>query len=102
MVPVPRTVEPSRKATTPVAPACTAAAKVTGCAGADGFTEDVNVMTEATFATVTCVGGDTTGTLVEAIRADAVIGFEPSGREGTVKVAAPLTTGAVPRRVVPS
>jgi hypothetical protein len=59
-------------------------------------------MTEATFATVTCVGGDTIGALVEEFVADAVIEFEPSGREGTVKVAAPLTTGAVPRRVVPS
>jgi hypothetical protein len=95
-------VEPSRKVTTPVAPACTAAAKVTGCAGADGFADDVNVMTETTFVTVTCVGGDTMGTLVEVIVADAVIGFEPSGREGTLKVAAPLTTVAVPRRVVPS
>jgi hypothetical protein len=95
-------VEPSRNVIEPVAPACTVAAKVTDWLGADGFTEDVNVTTVTIFATVTCVGGDTMGTFVEAFGADAVIGFEPSGSDGTVRVAEPLTTGAVPRRVVPS
>lgn len=102
IIPVPMMVEPSRNVIEPVAPTCTVAAKVTDWLGADGFTEDVNVTTETTFATVTCVGGDMMGTFVEALSADAVIGFGPSGREGTVKVATPLTTGAVPRRVVPS
>ena len=40
--------------------------------------------------------------LVNVSTAVTVIGFVPTGKEGTVKVAWPLTTGAVPRRVPPS
>lgn len=53
IVPVPRMVAPSRKVTEPVAPAWIVAEKVTDWLGADGFTEDVSVMTGFTFATVT-------------------------------------------------
>jgi hypothetical protein len=40
--------------------------------------------------------------LVKVSTAVTVIGFVPIGNEGTVKVAWPLTMGAVPRRVGPS
>lgn len=101
-VPVPKTVVPSRKVTEPVAPACTVAEKVTAWLGADGFEEEASVTTTVAFPTVTCVAGDVIGPLVEVIVAVAVIEFEPTGKEGTVKVAWPLTTGAVPKTVVPS
>jgi hypothetical protein len=53
MVPVPRTVVPSRKVTKPVAPACTVAEKVTGWLGEDGFAEEASVTVIAAFATMT-------------------------------------------------
>ena len=53
IVPVPKTVVPSRNVTRPVAPACTVAEKVTGWLGADGFAEEANVTVIAVFATVT-------------------------------------------------
>jgi hypothetical protein len=73
IVPAPRTVVPSRKVTEPVAPACTVAEKVIAWPGADGFAEEASVTTTVAFATVTCVGGDVIGLLVEVFVAVAVI-----------------------------
>jgi hypothetical protein len=56
----------------------------------------------AAFATVTCVGGDVIGPFVNVSTAVTVIWLVPIGREGTVRVAWPLTMFAVPRRVPPS
>jgi hypothetical protein len=42
IVPVPRTVEPSRKDTVPVTPAGTVAVKVTDWLKLEGFTEDIS------------------------------------------------------------
>jgi hypothetical protein len=53
IVPVPKMVVPSRKVTKPVAPECTAAEKVTGWLGEDGFAEEASVIVIAAFATVT-------------------------------------------------
>ena len=102
ITPVPRIVVPSRKVTEPVAPAWIVAAKVTAWLGFDGFAEDASVMTTAAFATVTWVGGDVIELFVKVSTAVTVIGFVPTGKEGTVKVAWPLTIGAVPSRVGPS
>ncbi len=73
IVPMPSTVAPSRKVTEPVAPAGTVAEKLTDWLGADGFAEDVSVMTTVAFATVTWVAGDVIGPFVEAFVAVAVI-----------------------------
>ena len=73
MLPVPRTVVPSRNVTKPVAPACTAAEKVTGWLGEDGFTEEANVTVIAVFATVTGVGGDVIVPFVNVSTAVTVI-----------------------------
>jgi hypothetical protein len=102
IVPTPRTVVPSRKVTGPVAPAWTVAEKVTAWLGFDGFAEDASVMVTAAFATVTWVGGDVIVPFVAMLIAVTVIGFVPIGNEGTVKVAWPLTIGAVPKSVGPS
>jgi hypothetical protein len=53
IVPVPRIVVPSRKVTTPVAPACTVAEKLMAWPGEDGFTEEASVTVVVVFATVT-------------------------------------------------
>jgi hypothetical protein len=53
IVPVPRMVVPSRKVTTPVAPACTVAEKLTGWLGEVGFADEASVTVVAVFATVT-------------------------------------------------
>jgi hypothetical protein len=46
-------VVPSRKVTTPVAPACTVAEKLMAWPGEDGFTEEASVTVVVVFATVT-------------------------------------------------
>lgn len=53
IVPVPRMVEPSRKVTEPVAPACRVTENVMAWPGDAGFTEDASVMATVDFATVT-------------------------------------------------
>jgi len=63
--------------------------------------DDVRVTVTGVFATVTCVGGEVSVPLVAVLIAVTVIGFVPTGKEGTVKVAWPLTIGAVPRGVDP-
>jgi hypothetical protein len=102
IAPTPRIVVPSRKVIEPLAAAGILAEKDTDWFGADGFTDDVKVTTTVTFATMTWVGGDVIVPLVEVLVAVTVIGWVPIGKEGTVKVAWPLTMVAVPRRVVPS
>jgi hypothetical protein len=69
--------------------------------GAAGFTEDASVTITVAFATVTWVGGEVIVPLVAVLMAVTVIGFVPTGKDGTVKVACPLTIGAVPNGVVP-
>jgi hypothetical protein len=100
-VPVPRTVEPSRKVIVPVAAEGTVAVKVTAWFSAAGLAEELSVTVGAPIATVTVVAGDVAALLVAVAATEAVMGLEPIGRLGTVIVATPLTTVAVPSTVEP-
>jgi hypothetical protein len=101
-VPVPRTTAPSWNVIVPLAAAGTAAVKVTVWLNAAGFTEEVSATVGVIFATTTGVAGEVAALLVFPPGVVAVMGFGPSGNEGTVIVATPLTTGAVPITVEPS
>jgi hypothetical protein len=68
---------------------------------AAGFAEDASVTGGVTIPTVTVVEGEIAGLLVLVSATEAVMGLEPIGSEGTVKVATPLTTGAEPNTVDP-
>lgn len=100
--PVPRTTAPSLNVMLPLAAAGTAAVNVTDALNAAGFAEEDSTTVGVIFATTTCVAGEVAALLVSLAATVAVIGFGPSGSEGTVIVADPLTTGAVPITVPPS
>jgi hypothetical protein len=80
----------------PVAPAGIDAVKTTAWFTAAGFAEEVNATVGVTNPTVTVVAGEVAALLVAVSVTDAVIGLEPIGSDGTVRVATPLTTGAMP------
>jgi hypothetical protein len=98
---VPRIIEPSRKVTGAVAPAGTVAVKVTGELGAAGLDDDVRAIVTEVLATVTVTAGEVAGLLLASPGVEAVMRSVPIGREGTVSVATPFTTGAVPNGVDP-
>jgi hypothetical protein len=52
--------------------------------------------------TFTIVAGEVAALLLASPGVEAVMGSMPTGSEGTVRVATPLTMVAVPRTVVPS
>src|SRR3984957_7743530 len=91
--PVPRTTAPSRNVIAPLAAAGTVAVKVIVWLNSAGFTEDVSATVGIAFDTTTGVTGDVAALLVSPPGVVAVMGFGPSGSEGTVIVATPLTTG---------
>ena len=84
------------------AAAGTVAVKVTDWLNVAGFAEEDSTTVGLNFPTTTCVAGEVAALLVSLAATVAVIEFDPSGREGTVIVADPLTTGAVPITVPPS
>ena len=67
-----------------------------------GFAEEDSTTIGVIFATTTGVTGEVAALLVSPPGTDAVMGFGPSGSEGTVIVATPLMIGAVPITVPPS
>src|SRR5215475_12310163 len=101
MGPVPRIVAPSRNVMVPVAVVGTVAVKVTGWLSAAGFSDEVSVTLGVAIATVTVVAGEVAALVVAVSATEAVMGLEPTERLGTVRVATPLTTGAVPSDVEP-
>src|SRR5262249_27236813 len=101
IVPVPRTVEPSRKVMVPVADEGTVAVKVMAWLTDAGLAEEASVTVGAPMATVTVVAGEVAALVVAVAATEAVMGLEPMGRLGTVRVATPFTTGEVPSTVLP-
>jgi len=77
------------------------AVNVTAWLNGAGLSEEATVTVGALVATVTLVAGEVAALLVAVSATEAVMGLEPMGRLGTVMVAVPLTTGAVPMTVPP-
>ena len=67
----------------------------------DGLVDDIRVTLEANLPTVTIVGGDMAGLSFASPEVAAVMESIPSGSDGTIRVATPLTMVAEPRTVVP-
>jgi hypothetical protein len=75
---------------------------VTGVLGAGLFEDTIGATrTGLDDVTVTTVGAEVAGLLFASPEVVAVMGSVPTGKEGTVIVATPLTIGAVPIGVVP-
>jgi hypothetical protein len=76
---------------------------VTGVLGAGLFEDTIGATRTGVVAcvTVTIVGADVAGLLFASPEVVAVMGSVPTGKDGTVIVATPLTMGAVPIGVVP-
>ena len=104
-VPVPSVVVPLVMVTVPVTPGGTVAVMATGEPKVLG-PEVVTVTVGVVLTTVTVVVGEVAGLLLVSPGVVVEMGLAPTGSDGTVRVAVPLafpvTTGAVPRTVVPS
>jgi hypothetical protein len=99
---VPSTVDPFEKVIGPATPGGTCSVIVTGVFGLGFVLETPGAGSiGVVLVIVTTVIGDVAGLLFASPGVVAVIGLEPTGRFGTVMVAVPLTTGAVPMGVVP-
>jgi hypothetical protein len=94
---VPIGVVPFEKVTGPVTPGGTVSVIVTGVFGVGLELEtDGGGSTGVVFVMVMTVTGEVAGLLLASLGVVAVMGLEPTGRFGTVIVAVPSTTGAVP------